>query len=41
MQTDVNQPGAGPTALSEPLLERFFEVADEHVSQASQQVRIF
>lgn len=26
--------------MSEPLLDRFFEVADEHVSLASHQVRI-
>lgn len=39
--TDVNQLVVGPTALSEPLLDRFCEVADDYVAQASQQVFVF
>ena len=38
--TYTNPQLGGPTAMSEPLLDRFFEVADEHVSLASHQVRI-
>lgn len=37
---DLNQLAVGRTALSEPLLDRFCEVADDYVAQASQQVRL-